>query len=419
MAETEQRHLWVVNHYASIPSKDERYGRHFALATHLIPQGWSTTLFVSSTTHPSGQQRMPGPGSSLRRTEDGVATVWVRVPAYAGSAIRRAWGMIVFTLRVLSRSTTAGLPAPSAVIGSTVHPLAAWAGLRLARRHRVPFIYEIRDVWPETLVDLGRLSPRGLVARTMRWFSKHLCRHASIVMSPLPGVKHYLKDLGYADRPFLWLSNGIEVEDPSDLVDVEPAQTEFSYMYLGSIGHANGVETLITAFDRAWSHDPRVRGAVLRIIGDGPLRDTLRARSVGLSSADAIRFEDRIPKHEVAERAREASCFVVNMADLPVYRYGISLNKIFDYLLAARVTIIATNAPNNPVAEANAGLTAPADDIDSIAEAMVEVRSMNPAELQQLGENGRRHVVSNYTYSILADRLRDSLDDLVEECRVR
>lgn len=419
MAEPKQRHLWVVNHHTALPSKDGRYGRHLALAKHLKPLGWSTTLFVSSTTHPSGSQRMPEPGRSWRGSEEGVDTVWIRVPGYAGSSLRRVLGMVVFALGLLRPSATAGLPRPDVVVGSTVHPLAAWAGARLARRHQVPFVYEIRDVWPETLIDLGSLKPHGPVARVMRRFSTHLCSRADLVLSPLPGVRAYLDDLGHSDVPFLWVSNGIDEAPRPPAVPTGRGTASFSFMYLGSIGHANGLRNLIDAYDRAWSTDPRVRDTVLRIVGDGPLRDPLMTYSSGLASAACIQFEERIPRDQVPARAAEASCFVVNMADLPVYRYGISLNKLFDYLGAGRPVIIATNAMNNPVADARAGLTVPADDVQRIASAMSDVLSMPPAELAAMGENGRRHVVARYSYSSLAGELCRALEALIPDSTKR
>lgn len=406
------RNLWIVNHHAALPSKDGRYGRHLALAKHLGPHGWSTTLFVSSTTHPSGEQRMPAPGSSWRGKEGGVHTVWIRVPAYGRSAIRRIVGMVAFAVGVLRPSATASLPRPDVVIGSTVHPLAAWAGMRLARRHRVPFVYEIRDVWPETLIDLGSLSSRSPIPRAMQWFSKRLCAQACLVLSPLPGVRTYLDDIGHADVPFMWVSNGIE-EFQDDSPSVEPQEDEFSFMYLGSVGNANGLRTLIDAFDRAWAQDEQVGRSRLRIVGDGPMRDDLVSYGARLPSADSVSFEERIPRKQVPERAAQASCFVVNLADLPVYRYGVSLNKLFDYLVAGKPVIIATNAMNNPVAEANGGLSVPADDTEAIAAAMVRMRAMPAHERQALGDNGRQHVLSEYTYEALADKLHRGLESLL------
>lgn len=407
----EPRHVWFVNHHALIPSKDGGTGRHLKLARVLPRYGWTATLIVASTRHPEGSQALHG--RRLRRitSEDGVPALWVRSVAYGKSTVRRFIGMAVFAAVLLLPGSTRGLKRPDIVLGSTVHLLAAWAGLRLARRRGVPFVFEIRDVWPETLIDSGAMRPRSPVAKGMRRLSAYLAQQAALVVSPLPRLDLYLQENGAGGTPFLWVSNGFDGPDDA-VADRLPESDVFTFMYLGSHGTANALETVLEAFDDACKAVPN-RQLALRMVGAGPAKSRLIEHASRLDSGSRISFEERIPEREVIARAREADALVANMFDWPVYRYGISLNKLFAYLSAQRPVIFASNAPNNPVEEAGAGIVVPANDREALAAAMVELQGM-PAELRErYARSGFEHVATNYSPKGLARALAEALDNLM------
>lgn len=403
------RHVWVVDHYTSLPSK-EGNSRHLHLALELPRHGWTASLIVASTMHPSGRQSLRGPHLRKLTAEKGVQALSVRTIAYGSSLPLRFLGMILFAVNLLRPGMTNGLPRPDAVIGSTVHPFAAWAGWRLAKRHRVPFIYEIRDVWPESLFDLARIDKDHPVSRVVTLIDSALMRHAGLVLSPLPFVDRHLAEMGYPDKPFLWVPNGfVAPQEPAE--PVERAEGPFTFMYLGAHGRANALGGLLEAFNEACTiaADLDLR---LRLVGDGPLKGDLRASASALPAADRITFEDRIPVGEVITRAREADCLVANLHDLPVYRFGVSLNKYFMYLAAGRPVVVGASAPNNPIVEAGAGLGAPSGDRKALAEAMVAMARTSFADRAKMGRAGRQMLLEQYTWETLAEKLVGGLDSV-------
>lgn len=401
--------VWIINHYTTVPSRDGAGHRHYRLAQELRGEDWLPVLFLASTAHPSGAQSLPWHTWRRVTAEGGVPTVMVRVPAYR-HGVARLWNMVAFSLKLLTRRATSKVPKPDVIMGCTVHLLAAWSALRLARRLRVPFVFEIRDIWPETLIDLGALRASSPLAKATRWLSHHLCRNADLVVSPLPGVRSYLDQIGCGDVPFRWISNGVdlpETDEQRPSVE-ESGDVPFTLMYLGSHGNANGLRGLLDAFEIASTElpGPPLR---LRLIGDGSQKQVLREYAATLSSADSIFFEDRIPKSDVHDRAREADALVVNMEDLPVYRFGISLNKLFDYLASGRPIVIGTSAMNNPVAEADAGVSVQAGDVRALAEGIRRMSELPAAERMEMGHRGAAHVRREYSFSTLAHHLSASL----------
>ena len=149
------RRVWIVNHYAATP--DEPAGtRHYALARELVTRGHAVTIFAASFGHHSGRERRLA-SRSLYRSEwhDGVRFVWLRTLPYRGNTWRRPLNMLSFLVTFLVVQTRE--KAPDTVVGSTVHPFAALGGWVAARLRGADFVFEIRDLWPQTLVDLGAM----------------------------------------------------------------------------------------------------------------------------------------------------------------------------------------------------------------------------------------------------------------------
>lgn len=418
-ARERRRFLWIIEHYAALPLKDGRAGRHVGLARELARHGWTTSLLVASTSHPDGKQRMVGRALRSRIDEPSVRAVILRTNSYGSSMGRRFIGMIGFTGQVLLPVATKGLDKPDVIIGSTVHPFAAWAGARLARRHGVPFVFEVRDVWPDYLVELGKVDASSALARLLSYVMRKNARDASLIISPLRGLRSWLDEIGEGHKAFVWISNGVDASDIESLQAPEAVESPtgdespaFTLMYLGSQGPANTVDHLLRSFDLATRLRPNV-DLRLRVIGEGRLNAALKRLASELPSSDRITFEPAIPRSDVVATARQAQALVLAMPDKRVYRFGVSPNKVFDYLLAARPIIMSVNHPN-PVEDASAGIVVQAEDVPAFAEAIASLTDMTPTERREMGERGRRHVLDRYTYARLADDLAQALSALAD-----
>ena len=118
--------------------------------------------------------------------------------------------------------------------------------------------------------------------------------------------------------------------------------------------------------------------------------------------------------------AQTADTLVISILDLPVYKYGVSMNKLFEYAASARPILIASNAPNNIVAEAEGGLCVPAGNASALGEAMLEVsHESRRSDLARWGMNARKHVSSNYDYDVLGARLDDLLNQILKDFSTR
>jgi len=404
------KHVWILNHYSQEPNAPGGT-RHYSLARNLVDHGWRATIVAASTDHGTGAQRLSQGEEFRLETKSGVDFLWLRTRQYRGNGRQRVGNMIDYTLSSLRRKNLAMLGRPDAIIGSSVHPFAAWAGRRLARRFGVPFLFEVRDLWPQTLIDMGRLSERNLATIGLRWLERSLYRSASRIIVLLPRASDYIEPLGIPAEKIVWIPNGV---DASQFRSRPAAHSpdQFTLMYFGAHGAANGLDNILKAM-KIVEADPQGRKIVLRIVGDGPLKSALMtlAHELGLKR---VRFENPVAKSEIPLLAAEADAFVFNLIDAPVFKFGISSNKLFDFMAASRPVIFCCASTNNPIAEAGAGITVPPENPAKLAAAIIEMAGL-PAERRcEMGRAARRHLESNYDMSLLARRLAETLDQALE-----
>lgn len=321
--------------------------------------------------------------------------------------------MVLFALTLLRPATSRALPRPDVVIGSSVHPFAALAACLLARRYRVPFVFEVRDLWPRTLVAMGAIRAGGAVDRILAHLERWLTHRAARIIVLMPGGIPYYQALGIPSSRLVWIPNGAELPaTPTAPMRVQPSP--FQLLYCGAHGPANSIETLLDAMALLQARGVGQDHLILRLIGDGSSKAALqkRAQTLGLS---AVRFEPAVPKQAMAALTTEADAFVVAMQPLPeLYRYGISFNKLFDYFLAARPIVSASCAAHDPVQAADAGLVVPAGDHRALADAIEQLTRMPLDERKKLGHNGRRYLEQHHSYSHLARRLAKELHDVLQ-----
>ena len=403
--------VWLVNQYA-IPPTQPGITRHFSFAAALNRQGHDVTLIASSFDHVTRKQTRLNPGETFRiETIEGVRFLWLRTPPYEGNTRRRVWNMLMFAWRVWRRHGAHELAPPDVVVGSSPHPFGALAAWRVARAFGVPFVLEVRDLWLEGLVQLGNMRADHPVLRVLARLERTLYRNAARIITLWPHSPPYIAARGgHADK-IVWISNGVCL----DTVVPQPPRAPsgpLTIMYLGSHSVTNPLHTVLdaAALLQAESYADKVR---FRLVGDGPnKRDLVRqAERAGLDRM--VRFEAPIPKQSINDVITEADIFILPLHRGGLYRWGMSPNKLFDYMAAARPILIAVDVPSNPVAEAGAGLSVPAEDAAAMAHAIKTLLALSPQERWEMGLRGRRYVEEHHDMARLAERFEACLRSAV------
>ena len=250
--------IWIFNHYATNMFYD-RAGRHHSIAKYLIKNGHDVSIFCANTIHGSNESVETGNNGFLCKTgADGVAYVFVKTTPYKDNGLDRIKNMYSF-YRNLFKASKAYLELsakPDVILASSVHPLTLVAGIKIAKKINVPCICEVRDLWPETLVELGLIKRDSIITRLMYKGERWIYKKADRLIFTMPGGKEYIKDRKWEKDVQLnkieCINNGVDLEkfdeDKNNFKiyddDLENEKI-FKVIYAGSIRKANKIDEFI------------------------------------------------------------------------------------------------------------------------------------------------------------------------------
>lgn len=389
-----RRRVLVLNHFA-VPLGEPGGTRHTELFSAL--PGWEH-LIVAARTNPSTRK--------VQKDQPGFR--FVPVTPYSGNGLARVANWTSYAASATARSLVSVRHRPDVVYASSPHLLSGLAGAVVAAVFRTPFILEIRDMWPKVLVDMGQLSETSPIYRVLSGLESWLYRRADRIVVLANGVSRSLAEAGVPAEKVRLIPNAADPEyfdtDTSrDTARQAYGFTKVTFVYTGAHGPANGLDLLL---DAAASLPEDVE---IVLVGDGISRPALMERATGMALRN-VRFLDPVPKSEMPRLLRAADVGVHCLADVPLFHYGVSPNKVFDYMAAGKPVI--TNTPGDVAAlveSADAGIAVPptglADGITSMARAGIQERS-------RWGANGRKFIGENQSRRVMARRLSDLLDEV-------
>jgi len=401
--------ILLINHYAGSIHHGMEY-RPYYLAREWVRLGHRVRIVAASHAHV--RARMPEMAGRSRRDDsiDGIDYTWFATPAYRGNGAARVRNMAAFVWRLWHEARRLAREVePDVVIASSTYPLDIWPAHRIARLAGARLLHEVHDLWPLSPMELGGFSPRHPFIRLLQAAEDYACRHADTIVSILPKVREHLESRGMAPHKLHVIPNGT---DPAEWLVAPPALPEALDAllaglraqglavvgYAGSHGLANALDTLLDAAAMA-----KDRPLAFVLVGDGPEKPRLerRARELGLAHCY---FAPPIPKAQIPSLMARLDIAYLGWQRQPLYRFGISPNKLIDYMMGGCPVLHAVEAGNDPVLDAGCGLTVAPEDPAAVVRGLDTLLAMSRSERRALGERGRVHALANLTYPVLGQR---------------
>lgn len=401
--------IWILNHHAVTPQIGGGT-RHYDFGIELVKRGYQVYVFASSFLHYKYVNVLNESETSKETDEDGIHWIWVNTRPYKGNGKDRIFGMFDYYRFMIKNYMT--YPKPDIIIGSAVHLLACVAGYKIARKVGARFISEIRDLWPETLIELGSLRRKSLVARAIFALEKYVYKRSEKIIVTAPGMVDYIVQKGIKRDKIIYINNGVDIKSfderkRSYRLDDTPVSFDpgiFHVVYIGAFGVANALGTLIETAGKIKSRG--ISGIDFTLIGDGPLKEQLREKAK-TDHIENIKFFSSVAKQYVPEILSEADCLIFSAVDSPLYRFGISANKLFDYMSSGKPIIFAVNTINDLIKESGGGISINPENSDEMADAILSIFKLREGERAILGLKGRSFVESNFDIPILVNKLEE------------
>lgn len=398
--------LLLINHYAGSTSHGMEF-RPYYLAREWIKLGHKVRIVAASHSHVRTRQ----PSAQLidtTETIDGIEYQWLRTPAYNGNSAARAINIFTFAGKLLAANKRLARDfRPDIVIASSTHPFDIYGAQRIARLANARLIFEIHDLWPLSPIELGGMSPSHPFILAIGAAECHALKTADAVISILPLTKDYLVGRGMAPEKFSHIPNGIDIREwdvplqplPSTHASVLQRlreQGKFLIGYAGAHGTANQLFNVLDAAARC--RDAQVHFV---LVGHGPEKERLigETKQRGLTN---ITFLDPVPKTAIPSLLSRFNVLYFAMKKEKLYRFGISLNKLMDYMMAARPIIQAVVAGNDPVKDSGCGLTIAPEDPQALLDAIDHLKHLDRDAVDAMGQRGRAYALGHHDYRVLA-----------------
>jgi glycosyltransferase involved in cell wall biosynthesis len=403
--------IWIINQYATTPGTGIG-GRHYYLAQELATQGYNVSVIAASYTHLMRKSPEVKSRISIERI-DQIEYIWIKVAPYLQAhSAKRVFNWFAFAWH-LRKLTAKRFRSPDFILYSSPSLIGFLSARWLSRRLNAHLAFEVRDIWPLTLIEVGGYSSKHPFIRFLQWVEDTAYRDAKVVISNLGNAVEHMKNRGMNPEKFTWIPNGFSLRELSQAQPLHeeicrklPVET-FIVGYTGTLGSANAVNSLVEA--AAILRDKTDISFVL--VGTGKEKQRLQ-QLVKDKQLKNVVFLDPIPKIQIQSMLSNFDVCYIGLTADPLFRFGVSPNKLFDYLYAGKPILYAVDSGESLVDRAQAGLSIEPESPRAIADAVLKLYAMPPANRAKLGQNGRRYVLANHEYSMLAKKLVSTLENV-------
>lgn len=401
--------IWLINNYTMLPEHGPMT-RQYYFAKELSARGHEVTAFAGSHIHNSDIQLVEGERWKIWQ-EQPFRWVYVHTLAYGKSRKKQILSMFQFyrNTAIAAQYFRKQYGTPDVILGSSAHPLTALLAVRLGQKYRCKSIAEIRDLWPESIVAFGIAGPHNPAVLALRRLEKWIYKKADAVVFTMEGAYDYIVEQGWGKEiprsKVHHINNGVDLElfdynkehfraeDP-DLDD----PNIFKVIYTGSVRRVNNLGLLVDAAKCV--KDPRVK---LLVWGDGDEREALERR-VRDEKISNIVFKGKVEKKYIPSIVSRADLNLVHWEQAPLLKYGVSYNKLFDYMAAGR-PIFSTVCPGYSIWEKyDCGRDTEDTRPEPLARELEKMAALSPEELSRLGENAREGS-RDYDFRVLTQKL--------------
>lgn len=389
--------IWIINEYAGSPVHGMSY-RHYYLAREWKLSGHEPVIITGSFSH--FLKNLPAANRLFTKdTVDIIKYIWVKVMKYTNSHDKkRVIKWFEFSLKLLFLPILR-MDKPDVILCSPTAPFSIVPSWILSRIYKAKLVFEVRDIWPLTLIELGGYKRKNLFIYFMALFEKFAIKKADIIVSNLPNYGKHVTDIGLR-RKWFYLPNGVTLNSEVKPIEKEILEffpkNKFIVGYAGTLGHANALEYLIEGLKLVKNDMIHVV-----IVGGGKNKNYLQEISREFKN---ITFIPPVHKDQVPAVLERFDVCYIGLHKRKIFQYGVSPNKLFDYMLAGKPILHSINTGKNLVCEAGCGISVEAENPNAIADAIEQFYNLSEEDRIEMGKRGKKFVIRHHNYKSLAEK---------------
>jgi colanic acid biosynthesis glycosyl transferase WcaI len=391
--------------------------RAVELSKHWAAAGHEVTVLTGFPNHPTGVVPLAYRDKLrrlvVREQVNGIHVVrsWL-LPFPNRKAYERMLNYSSFS--VSAAITGLFLSRPDVVIATSPQLLVGLSGWWLARWKRVPFVFEVRDLWPESLAAVGMSDGNSLLHRSLVRIAGFLNRRSDRIVVVTPAFEDYLVERLHVPRQKIAVvENGVETDlfAPGAGATVRrelEAEGKFVVSYIGTMGMAHGLETILEAAAQLRSANPEI---VFLVLGEGAEKERIvaSARELGL---DNLRFIDQQPREKIPSYICASDVCLVLLKKSDIFKTVIP-TKMLEFMACARPVILGVDGQARAILEeADSGLVVEPENAAALVDA-IRYLAANAEIAGKLGRNGREYIVRKFSRRQTAEKYISVLESLL------
>lgn len=390
--------------------------RPFYFATEWKKMGHHTTIVAATHSHIRSHNPEIKGWYSIEEHQ-GIEYFWIKTPKYKSNSPARFINMLIFIFRLfLLIPKICRRIKYDDVIASSTYPLDIFPARKIAKRCKAKLVYEVHDLWPLSPMELGGYSKNHPFIKIMQYAENYAYKHVDYVVSLLPKTLEHMVAHGLNKNKWAYIPNGINLSDwqqsekisdeiKNELLNIK---NKFSRIvaYTGTYGVANALDTLLDASSMIAD-----QSVAIALFGKGPEYEHLLQR-INTEKFENVFLFGSVAKRSIPDLLSYFDFLFIGWRNQNnLYRFGISPNKLMDYMMSGKPIIHAVKAGNDMVSEAHCGISVEPENAQAIANAIKKLNTMPDEELIVMGENGKKYIMAEHLNSILAAKFIQVLTD--------
>lgn len=401
--------IWIISKYTAPPHFGNINSRIFLLAREFKKLGSSVNVFFSSANH---MAQLPNYQNTYNVSSwEGINYTCIKTYNYKRTAsLRRVLSWIDFEFK-LFRMRLIDKPRPQVVIISSLSIFTILYGYYLKKRFKSFLVFEIRDIWPLTLTEEGKFHKWHPLVILMGMIEKFGYAKSDLVVGTMPLLQqHVEKILGYQKSfhcsPLGFNPADYEIPTNSTLNPFNKYKTmeKFIIGYAGSMGLANSLESFIETIKLM-----KTENVMFLLVGNGDFKEKFESE---LKDYNNVIFLPKIEQAQVKKFLEICDIVYLSTKKSKVWDYGQSMNKVIEYMLAAKPIVATYFGHPSMINESNCGYFLKSENPEDLKMLFIELSKLSKGELEKFGSNGRKWMYENRTYERLAlsyyDKLKQS-----------
>ncbi|WKK78958.1 glycosyltransferase family 4 protein [Marivirga arenosa] len=395
--------VWVFFQDGGTP--DQGWGeRHYYISQSLLHKNdLSYEIFAANNSH-LFKKNKNFKGLYKKCNENGTFYNWIKIPSYKKSiSLKRILSWFWFTIMTFIIGIFK--KKPDIIIVSSIPLFPIYSALVFKFLFRTKIIFEIRDIWPLSVLELSTIKASHPFIKLLAYTERIAYKNSDHIVSVLNNADRHIKSIIPNKKfSFTWISNGYF---PASTKVYEEFNIKLKYKtiaYTGTIGEANALEYLFDAFIELIEEGHEIQ---LIIAGSGPLAEEFKEKY----ACSQIKFLGKIDKSAVSELLRKVDASYIGSRNKNLYQYGVSANKIFEYMNAGK-PILYSGLSNNLIEKHRLGLTCVPEDSQDIKKGIMQILNLSKNTQEEIRIRSKEILQSNFTYRVLSEKYYKLLKEL-------